>query len=90
MVAILLYLCSKLFLMPSVLFYAPFADRVPASLQYIPVIGAPIATALMALGAVAIYFRRREYRSLLVAYLIFVVTDAFLSLLIYVPAIVGP
>ena len=89
-VAIVLYLCSKLFLMPSVLFYAPFADRVPASLQYIPVIGAPVVTALIALGVVAIYFRRREYRSLLVTYLIFVTTDALLSLLVYVPAIVGP
>ena len=88
--AILLYMCSKLFLMPSVLFYAPFADRVPTNLQYIPVIGAPVVTALIALGAVAVYFRRREYRSLLVTYLLFVITDAFLSLLIYVPAIVGP
>jgi hypothetical protein len=85
-VAILLYLFSKLFLMPGVvLSYAPFLDRVPANLQFLPVIGTPIVTALMAIGVVWLYFRRRQYRSLLAAYLIFVATDALLSLIIYVP-----
>lgn len=84
-VAILLYLLSKLFLMPAVLFYAPFLDRVPSSLQFIPVIGTPLFTLLVALGAVWFYFRRREYRSLLASYVIFVTIDALLSLIIYVP-----
>jgi hypothetical protein len=84
-VAILLYLLSKLFLMPAVLFYAPFLDRVPPALQFIPVVGTPLFTLLVALGAVWFYFRKRQYRSLLVSYLIFVVTDALLSLIIYVP-----
>lgn len=84
-VAILLYLFSKLFLMPTVLFYAPFLERVPSDLQFIPVIGTPLITLLVALGAVWFYFRKREYRSLLACYLIFVSVDALLSLIIYVP-----
>ena len=84
-VAVLLYLGCKLFLMPSVLFYAPFLDRLPPNLQFIPVIGTPIFTLLVALGAVWLYYRRREYRSLFATYLIFVMTDALLSLIIYVP-----
>jgi hypothetical protein len=84
-VAILLYLLSKLFLMPAVLFYAPFLDRLPSNLQFIPVIGTPLFTLLVALGAVWFYYRKREYRSLLASYLIFVMTDALLSLIIYVP-----
>jgi len=84
-VAVVLYLFSKLFLMPAVLFYAPFLDRVPPSLQFIPVVGTPLFTLLVALGAVWLYFRKREYRSLLASYLIFVMTDALLSLMIYVP-----
>jgi hypothetical protein len=84
-VAILLYLLSKLFLMPAVLFYAPFLDRVPSNRQSIPVVGTPLFTLLVALGAVWFYFRKREYRSLLASYLIFVLTDALLSLIIYVP-----
>jgi hypothetical protein len=85
-VAILLYLFSKLFLMPAVLFYAPFVDRLPSNLQFVPVIGTPIFTLLVALGAVWFYFRKREYRSLLASYLIFVAIDALLSLIIYVPS----
>lgn len=84
-VAVLLYLASKLFLLPGVLLYAPFLDRFPASLQAVPVLGTPLFTLLVALGAVYIYFRRQQYRSLLAAYLIFVVTDSLLSLFIYVP-----
>jgi hypothetical protein len=84
-VAVLLYLFSKLFLMPGPLFYAPFQDNLPPNLQFVPVIGTPVFTLLVALGAVWIYFRRTDYRSLFAAYVIFVVTDAVLSLAIYVP-----
>jgi hypothetical protein len=80
-----LYLFSKLFLMPGPLFYAPFQDNLPPNLQFVPVIGTPVFTLLVALGAVWIYFRRTDYRSLFAAYVIFVVTDAVLSLAIYVP-----
>ena len=85
LVAVLLYLGSKLLLMPGVLLYAPFLDRLPSNLQFITVIGTPLFTLLVALGAVWLYFRRREYRSLFATYLIFVMTDALLSMIIYVP-----
>ena len=84
-VAVLLYLFSKLFLLPQVLFYAPFADRVPSNLQFIPVLGIPLLTLLVALGAVWLYFRKRQFRSLFASYLIFVTVDALLSLVIYIP-----
>ncbi len=84
-VSILLYLFSKLFLMPGPLFYAPMQDRFPESLQFVPVIGTMVFTLLVALGAVWVYFRRREYRSLFAAFVIFVLTDASISLIIYVP-----
>lgn len=89
-IAILLYLASKLFLMPGILIdYAPFIDRVPANLQFIPVLGTLASTSLAALFAEIIYFRKRPYRSLLVTYLLFVLTDALASLLIYVPNWIG-
>ncbi len=84
-VAILLYLFSKLFLMPGPLFYAPLQDRFSESLQFIPVLGTVLFTLLVALGAVWFYFRRREFRSLFAAFVIFVLTDSLLSLIIYVP-----
>jgi len=84
-VAILLYLFSKLFLMPGVLFYAPLLDRLPQSLHFLPVLGTPFFTLLVALGALWFYFRRTKYHTLFTAYLIFVLTDSLLSLIIYVP-----
>jgi len=84
-VSILLYLASKLFLMPGVLFYAPFLDRLPENLHFITVLGTPLFTLLVALGALWLYFRRTPYRSLFAAWVIFVLTDALLSLIIYVP-----
>jgi len=84
-VAILIYLFSKLFLVPAVLFYAPFWDRLPANLQFISVLGTPLFTLLVALGAVYLYLRRSQFKSLFPAYLIFVITDSLLSLIIYIP-----
>lgn len=84
-IAILLYLFSKLFLMPGVLLYAPLLDKLPPNLHFLPVLGTPLFTLLAALGALWLYFRRTKYRSLFTAYLIFVLTDLLLSLIIYVP-----
>jgi len=84
-IAVAIYLFSKLFLMPGVLFYAPFLDRLPENLEFITVLGTPLFTLLASLGALWIYFRRQPYRSLLIAWLIIVLTDAMLSLIIYVP-----
>jgi len=89
-IAILLYLFSKLFLMPGVLFmYAPFVDKLPEHLQIVSVLVTPFVTLLAGLGALLLYFRRKQYRSLFVAYMIFVLTDSLLSLVIYIPSWVG-
>jgi hypothetical protein len=84
-VSILLYLAGKFILMPGVLFYAPFLDRLPASLHFVTVLGTPLLTLLVALGALWLYFRCRPYRSLFLAWVIFVLTDAMLSMIIYMP-----
>ncbi len=84
-VSILLYMAAKLILAPGVLFYAPFLDRLPESLHFVPVLGTPLLTLLAALGAIALYFRRTPYRSLFVTWVIFVLTDAMLSMIIYMP-----
>jgi hypothetical protein len=84
-ISILLYMAAKLILAPGVLFYAPFLDRLPESLQFVPVLGTPLLTLLAALGAIALYFRRTPYRSLFVTWVIFVLTDAMLSMIIYMP-----
>jgi hypothetical protein len=84
-VSIVLYLASKLILAPGVLLYAPFLDRLPESLQFVTVLGTPLFTLLVALGAVWLYFQRRQYRSLFIAWIIFVMTDAVLSMIIYIP-----
>ena len=84
-VSILLYLAAKLILAPGVLFYAPFLDRLPPNLHFVTVLGTPLVTLLVALGALWVYFRRRLYRSLFAAWVIFVLTDAILSMIIYMP-----
>ena len=84
-IAILLYLFCKLFLMPGVLFYAPFINRFPENLQFVPVLGTPLLTLGAAVAALWLYARRRDYKSLFAMYMIFVITDAMLSLIIYVP-----
>lgn len=90
MIAVLLYVFSKLFLMPGVLFtYAPFLNRLPEQLHIVSVLGAPLFTFLVGTAAVLIYFRRTEHRSLFVTYTILVLTDSVLSLIIYMPAWIG-
>jgi hypothetical protein len=84
-ISVAIYLFSKLFLVPAVLFYAPFLDRLPDNLHFVTVLGTPLFTLLASLGALWLYFRRIPYRSLFVAWLIIVFTDAMLSLIIYVP-----
>jgi hypothetical protein len=84
-IAIFLYLFSKLFLMPAVLFYAPLINRFPEHLQIVPVLGTPLFTLGVAVAAQWLYARKRDYTSLFAMYLIFVITDALLSLIIYVP-----
>jgi len=89
-VAILLYMFSKLFFMPGVLFtYAPFLDRLPEQLYLVSALGTPLLAFLAGLGTILIYFRRRKYRSLFVAYSLFVLTDSLLSLIVYMPTWMG-
>ncbi|MGB9593699.1 MAG: hypothetical protein ACPL7R_06150, partial [Anaerolineae bacterium] len=85
-VAILLYIPAKFFLLPpDLLSFPPFWDRVPPAGANALVIGLPVVILGAALGIMTLYLRKAETRSLLPAYLIFAATDAFLTVALYAP-----
>ncbi|MDH7489919.1 MAG: hypothetical protein QHH80_10475 [Anaerolineae bacterium] len=85
-VAVLLYLPTKFFLLPpDMLSFPPFWDRLSPGAANALTIGLPLVILCAALGVMALYVRRAESRSLLAAYLIFGVTDAFLTVALYAP-----
>lgn len=85
-VAILLYIPAKFFLLPpDLLSFPPFWDRVPQAAANALLIGLPVLILCAALGAMVLYVRRAESRSLLAAYLVFGATDAFLTVALYAP-----
>ena len=89
-IAVAVYLMSKLFFMPYiVLEYAPFLERLPENLQWISQLGTPIMTLLLGYAAYRLYLRRVQYGSLIAAYFIIVFTDAFLSMIVYIPGLLG-
>jgi len=83
-VAVTLYLASKFMLSSAFLLFAPLSDEVPAMIVVVPVV-----ILALALGAMYGYMRRTERRSLLMAFAVFVLTDALLSLAIYSPGFFG-
>jgi len=87
-VAIVLYTGAKLVTLPSSLLYV-LLDQVPPLLSSALVFGVPLIIFALALAAVYAYTRRAERVTLFPAFLIFVATDASLSLLIYAPTIFG-
>ncbi len=89
-VAVVLYLLCKLFLMPFVILdYAPFLDRLPEGLHYVSQLGTPAVTLLLGYAAFRLYLRRAKYGSLFAGYLVIVVTDALLSMILYIPGLLG-
>ncbi len=85
-VAIVLYLLSKLFLLPpSLLVAAPFAEQAPPVVADAIVIILPVAILAAGLGALRLYRRRAESPSLLAGYLVFAATDALLTCILYAP-----
>ncbi len=87
-VAIVLYTGTKFMTLPSSLLYA-LLDQVPPLLSSALVFGVPLIIFALALNAVYAYTRRADRATLFPALLIFVATDALLSLLIYAPTIFG-
>lgn len=88
-IAITLYTVAKLASLPSSLLHFPFLDQVSPQLSSALVSGMPLIILALALAAIYAYTRRSERATLFPAFLVFALTDASLSLLIYAPSIFG-
>ena len=82
-IAVALYLVAKLLLLPGLLFYVPLLEQVPTRFSSALIFGVPLMTLTLALFAVYVYTRRVKGGSLFVGFVVFVLTDALLSLAIY-------
>jgi hypothetical protein len=88
-VAMLLYLLSKMLMLPAFLWYAPLLDIIAPRFETVVVLGFPLLIAAIALLAMRAYVRRAERKVVLVAFAIFAGTDSLLSLLLYMPNAMG-
>jgi len=88
-IAMLLYLASKLLLVPSFLQYAPFLDVVPTKFQGWIIYGLPVLIAAIGLLAMAAYAWRSDHKMVLAAFAIFAAVDLILSLILYIPNVIG-
>jgi hypothetical protein len=87
--AIALYMGAKLVTLPSSLLYTLFLGQMSPLLSSVLVSGMPLLILALAVAAIIVYKRRAERATLFPAFLVFVATDALLSLFIYAPAIFG-
>jgi len=88
-VAIVLYLFSKLFMLPAFLWYAPFLDVVPPRFEWVVLLGFPALLLALGLLAMRLYIRRAERKVVMFAFATFAATDALLSLIFYMPNAIG-
>ncbi len=88
-VAMLLYILSKMFMLPAFLWYAPLLDIISPRFESLVVLGFPLLMAAIALLAMRAYLRRTDRKVVLIAFAIFAGTDAVLSLLFYMPNALG-
>ncbi|GAB4408682.1 MAG: hypothetical protein Kow00123_21820 [Anaerolineales bacterium] len=88
-VAIVLYLFSKLFMLPAFLWYAPFLDVVPPRYEWVVLFGFPALLLGVGILAMRAYIRRSERKVVMFAFGIFAATDAILSLIFYMPNAMG-
>jgi hypothetical protein len=89
---LLIYLVSKLVMLPSFFSYVPFSawfPLLPSSLSPLLMVGIPLLISGVA-AAIAVWFvRRMESKELFVALLAFALPDALLTLMVYSPSILG-
>jgi len=89
-VAILLHLFSKYFSMPGMFTFVPFIETLPDPVIF--VIGrvlTPVLFSGVGLLVMLIYLRRAEYRGAFAAYIAFALVDIVVSLLVYIPTLLG-
>jgi hypothetical protein len=88
-IAIALYMGAKLVLLPNFLLYVPLLDQVPPHLHSVWILGVPLIIFALALAAMYAYIRRTERATLFLAFFVFALTDALLSLAIYASSFFG-
>ncbi len=90
-VAIVLYVASKILFMPGLLAAGtPLLYQVPAEMRQALFLAVPILILLLAIAAIYVYWRRTEEPSLFKAYAIFAITDGLLTAVLYAPRFFNP
>ena len=89
LVAIAIYLFSKLFMLPAFLWYAPFMDIISPKFEIVVLLGVPLLIMGLALLAMRAYIRRSDRKAVLFAFAIFAGIDSLLSLMLYMPNAIG-
>jgi len=88
-VAIALYLFSKLFMLPAFLWYAPFLDIISPKFELVVLLGVPAVIMGLGLLAMRAYIRRADRKVVMFAFAIFAGIDSVLSLILYMPNAMG-
>jgi hypothetical protein len=89
-VALLLHFFSKYFSMPGMFIFVPFVETLPEAMVF--VIGrilTPLLLSGVGLVVMIIYLKRAEQRGAFGAYIAFALVDIIVSLLVYIPTMLG-
>ncbi len=86
-ITIIIYYLVKLILTPSFLLFPPFYDLIPAKFSNIWISVLPVVILIISLLAVFRYLKKSETKSLLISFVIFLLTDGFLTVILYWPQI---
>jgi len=86
LIAVVLYYLGKLFILSTWVAFPPLLRVVPAPYEPVLRYGPPALILLMALGVLSFYVRRSRSPHLFWGFIIFAVSDAVLTLLMYGPA----
>jgi len=87
--AVILYLATKMLVMPSFLWYAPFLESIPARFQDLFIFGLPGLIALGSFLGMRWLLRRSERKEILYGFGVFAALDAGLSLVLYIPNVIA-
>lgn len=88
-VGALMYIVTKYLFRPSWLAALPLPRGTPGDVANALLYLAPILIAAVATALTWLYIKRRQYASLLPAFAVFALSDALLTLLVYVPGILA-
>jgi len=87
--SLLLYVATKYLFRPNWMAALPLPANLASSIANVLMYATPLLISAVAGLLTWLFIRRREYASLFAVFLIFVATDAVMTLLIYVPGILA-